>query len=73
MAEWHPEYVNTVCYLLIGRRFRLTDAPSGSEARGWAWACFEEPYGVQAVMAGWIHPDIRYSEVIYEEGPSALP
>ena len=51
-------YKETVCYLPIGRLVRLSDAPYGSDARGWAWVCFQVPYGVEAVRAGWVHPDI---------------
>ena len=58
MQSWDPHYKETVCFLSIGRLVRLSDAPYGSDARGWAWVCFQKPYGVEAVRAGWVHPDI---------------
>ena len=58
MQNWDPHYKETVCYLPIGSLVRLSDAPYGIDARGWAWVCFQKPYDGKAVRAGWVHPDI---------------
>ena len=58
MDRWDPLYRDTVCYLPITTLVRLSDAPCGSDARGWAWVSFQVPYGVEAFRAGWVHPDI---------------